>query len=124
TEIQTATLKLLKGQQADILDIEKALLWHNGMMPIKGGELDLKPYRIKAHENLGNEIASRLKRRWGDDIHTFSSVIIGGGGGDALYTYFESSFPVVMKVEKPEYANARGYLAAQALVMKEFKGRG
>ncbi|MGG2201888.1 hypothetical protein [Paenibacillus validus] len=124
TEIQTATLKPLKGQQADILDIEKALLWHNGMMPIKGGELDLKPYRAKAYEALANEISSRLKRRWGDDINTLSAIIIGGGGGDALYSHFESSFPAAMKIEKPEYANARGYLAAQALVMKEMKGRG
>lgn len=120
TEIQTAIMKPLKSQP-DILDIEKALLWHNGMMPIKGGEFDLKPYRKTAYEDLANEIISRLKRRWGDDINTLSAIIIGGGGGDALYSHFENSFPAVMKVEKPEYANARGYLAAQALVMKGTK---
>lgn len=117
-EIQTEILRPLKGQQADILDIEKAIMWYNGMMPIKGGELDLKPYRTRAYANLADEIASRLKRRWGDDINTLSAIIIGGGGGDALYSHFENSFPAAMKIEKPEYANARGYLAAQALVMK------
>lgn len=122
-EIQTAIMMPLKGQQADILDIEKALMWHNGMLPIKGGELDLKPFRAKAYEALANEISSRIKRRWGDDINTLSAVIIGGGGGDALFSHFENSFPAAMKVEKPEYANARGYLAAQALVMKGMKGR-
>lgn len=123
-EIQTAIMKPLRGQQADILDIEKALLWHNGMMPVKGGEFDLKPYRKAAYESLANHITSLLKRRWGDDIHTLSAIIIGGGGGDALYSYFEGGFPAATKVEKPEYANARGYLAAQAIVMKEMKGRG
>lgn len=123
-EIQTEILKPLKGHQADLLDIEKAIMWHNGMMPIKGGEFDLKPYRTRAYANLANEIISRLKRRWGDDINTVTATIIGGGGGESLYAYFESSFPATMKVENPEYANARGFLAAQALVMKEMKGRG
>ncbi|MCP1312098.1 ParM/StbA family protein [Paenibacillus tyrfis] len=120
-EIQTEILKPLRGQQVDLLDIEKALLWHNGMLSVKGGELDLKPYRARAYANVSNEITSRLKRRWGDDINTLASIISGGGGGDALHSHFENSFPVLTKIEKPEYANARGYLAAQALVMK---GRG
>ncbi|MBJ6360510.1 hypothetical protein ACFOQM_04175 [Paenibacillus sp. GCM10012307] len=125
TEIQQAAKKELGGYEPDLKEIEKALLWPgmNGILTAKGKSIDLKPFRKQANENVASRIISQLKQRWRDEVNTLSSVMIGGGGGDDLYSHFEQAFGITQKVENPQFANAKGFLAAQALALRA-AGRG
>lgn len=117
-EVQIETSKLIRGT-ADIIKVEKALLWFNGDFDYKGNTYNLRKIQQKAYENHAQSIISWVKQKWADEINDLSAILIGGGGGESLYPYFSESFPTAMKVEQPEFANARGYLAAQALAMKK-----
>lgn len=118
--VQAEAFNLVRGTP-DLIEIEKALMWFQGKLEYRGTDYNLTKLKERAYENLATELISKLKQKWGEDVNHLSAVVIGGGGGDALYQYFAESFPNVVKVEKPEYANARGYLAAQAL-LKMAKG--
>lgn len=121
--VQMDTSKLIKSN-ADLIDIEKALLWFNGDFDYKGNTYNLRSTRDQAYENHAQAIMSWVKQKWGDEINMLSAVIIGGGGGDSLFPYFREDIATATKVEQPEFANARGYLAAQALAMSQKAGRG
>lgn len=126
-EIQQMAKKPLRGYEPDLKEVEKALTWKgmNGILTAKGSTVDLKPFKKQAYEALASDISSQLKQRWGDDVNTLAAIIVGGGGGDDLFGHFENAFEIAQKIDKPEYANARGYLAAQALALKgSGKGRG
>lgn len=114
--IQNEVSKIIKGN-ADILKIEKSLLWFNGDFEYKGNTISLRKIQDRAYEAHAQAITSWVKQTWGDEIFDLSAIIIGGGGGDSLFPYFKENFETAMKVEKPEFANALGYLAAQALAM-------
>jgi plasmid segregation protein ParM len=126
-EIQQMAKRRLNGYEPDLKEIEKAITWKglNGVLTAKGTTVDLKPFKKLAYEALESDISSQLKQRWGDDINTLAAILIGGGGGDDLYGGFDKSFDIAQKIEDPQFANARGYLAAQALALKgSAKGRG
>jgi plasmid segregation protein ParM len=126
-EIQQMAKKPLHGYEPDLKEVEKALTWKglNGNLTAKGKNVDLKPFKKQAYEALESAISSQLKQRWGDDINTLAAILIAGGGGDDLFGGFEKSFDIAQKIEDPQFANARGYLAAQALALKgSAKGRG
>lgn len=117
-EIQNEVSKIIKGS-ADLLKVEKALLWFGGDFEHRGITYNLRQIQDRAYEAHAHAITAWVKQRWSNEINDLSAIIIGGGGGDSLYPYFKEGFSNTMKVDKPEFANARGYLAAQALAMKE-----
>ena len=115
--VQLDTSTLIKGT-ADLNEVEKAILWFQGELQYRGQTFNLTHLKEKAYRNHAERIKAWVKQKWGDDMNNLAAVIIGGGGGEALFTHFDGEFPGLLKVEKPEFANARGYLAAQAIKLK------
>ena len=112
--IQIETSALIKGN-ADLIEVEKALLWFNCEYDFKGQTFNIRNIRDRAYAAHAQKIIAWVKQKWSDEINNLAAVIIGGGGGDALYSHFESAFPGIMKVENPSFGNAFGYLGAHAL---------
>jgi len=115
--VQHKARALINGN-ADLIEIEKSLLWFNGDLDFKGQTYNLRKIQKETYAEHAQKIVAWVKQKWGDDINTLHSVIIGGGGGEALFSHFEDQFPSIIKVEKPILSNAYGYLAAQALAMR------
>lgn len=107
------------GGEVDIIEIEKALLWYDGELDYKGKSYNIRDIQESVYKSHANEIIAWVKQIWGSEINNLHAIIIGGGGGEALYAYFKDHLPVLKKVDEPEFANAYGYLAAQALAMQE-----
>jgi len=112
-EIQ-GVLKNRVRKEVPIVEIEKALFWSGGQFINKGITIDLKTMQKQSYEELAQKIVAELKQKWGDDINRLAAIVVAGGGGDALYPYIVKELPAVIKAENPEFANAYGYLAAQA----------
>jgi len=108
----------LIGGEADLLEVEKSLLWFNCEFDFKGKTYNIRDIRDQTYKEHAAKIVAWVKQRWGDEINNLHAIILGGGGGEALYPYMKDSLPTLMKVDKPEFANAFGYLAAQALAMR------
>jgi len=108
----------LVGGEADLLEVEKSILWFNCEFDYKGRTYNIRDIRDETYREHSAKIVAWVKQRWGDEINNLHAIILGGGGGEALFPYMKESLPTLMKVDKPEYANAFGYLAAQALAMQ------
>lgn len=116
-EIQIKASQLVGGE-TDLIEIEKSLLWFLGEFDYKGKTYNLQDIQKATYEEHAYKIVSWVKQLWGDSINNLHAIFIAGGGGDSLYPTMEKHLPVPQKVEMPEYANAFGFLAAQALAME------
>lgn len=108
----------LIGGEADLLEVEKSLLWFNCEFDYKGKTYNIREIRDQTYKDHAAKIVAWVKQRWGDEINNLHAIILGGGGGEALYPYMKDNLPTLLKVDKPEFANAYGYLAAQAIAMQ------
>lgn len=106
----------LVGKQVDLLKIEQAILWNGGKFTFKGQEFVLNDYIEKSYEALSQRITSKIKIIWGDEIDHLSIIYIAGGGVKVLYSYLHDAFEMCDALDT--FANAEGYLAAQALKSK------
>lgn len=108
----------LVGGEADLLEVEKAILWYNFEFDYKGKTYNIRGICEQTYREHAGKIVAWVKQRWSDEINNLHAIILGGGGGEALYPYMKDSLPSLVKVDKPEFANAYGFLAAQALAMR------
>lgn len=102
-------------------EVEKSVLWFNGDLDHQSETYKLNKYFSDASKIIASNIADDIKEVWSDKEDNLAAIMIGGGGGDSLYRHFEDAFNGVRKVEDPRYANAKGYLAAQAHMLKARK---
>lgn len=116
-DIQSQLTRLIK-REPSILKVEQALRWHNGEFRNGPDVINLNKYEQRAYEDLSQRIISDIKIKWGDNINDLAAVLIGGGGGDSLYPYFDNQFPATKKINEASFSDAIGFLAAQAQAMK------
>lgn len=97
-----------------LIEIEKALMWFGGKLEYKREEYNLIPYEEGAYRDRAEQIASKLKIKWGIEGELLSAIIITGGGGEALYPALKASFEQAQLQDNASYANCEGYLGVQA----------
>ncbi len=111
----------------ELTEIEKAILWFGSNLELLGEEINLIEYEKKAYKDRADSIASKIKKKWGKQEETISTVLITGGGGITLFEYFEDKFKQA-KLQSNEdredeefasFANCAGYLGIQARKMKK-----
>ena len=102
-------------------EVEKAILWFNREINHQGESYKLDKYLEDASKIISSNIADKLKSIWSDKADNLAAIMIGGGGGDTLYRHFEDAFKSTRKVDNPRFANAEGYLAAQAQMLNSRK---
>lgn len=110
-------IEKLVDKQVDLLKVEQAILWNEGKFVFKGQTYDLCEHINNSYEALSQRIASKIKIIWGDEIDHLSSIYIAGGGVVVLFDYLKEAFESIDKLDS--FANAEGYLAAQALKFKK-----
>lgn len=110
-----ADLEARAGTPVDVLQVERALAWAQGKLYVRGREYDAAALYEEALRRLAERVAGRIKLAWGDEAEHLAAVLVAGGGGAALYPYLAAHFPAARLVPDALYANAEGYLAAQAL---------
>ena len=109
------------NKTVDFFAIEKAILWDNDKFLHRNLEMSLKEYELLAYEELAQQIAAKVKMRWGDELDSLSAVIIAGGGGEVLQPYLKLAFPSLITIENAAFANVEGFLAAQGLSQRRAK---
>jgi len=110
----------------ELTEIEKAILWFGSQLDILGEEINLINYEEKAYKERAESIASKIKRKWGKQEETISTVLITGGGGKTLFEYLEDKFKQAKLQDNEDkndeefasYANCAGYLGIQARKMR------
>lgn len=97
-----------------LTEIEKAILWFGSNFSYKGQEITLIPFEEAAYKERADQIASKIKIKWGVEGELLSTVIITGGGGSVLFPYLKSQFEQARLQDNANFANCEGYLGVQA----------
>ena len=101
-----------------LLDIEKAILWFGSKLDFRRNQIDISLYEKEAYREHAENIASKIKIKWGTDGETLTTIFITGGGAVALFDTMQTKFDQAELQEDSSYANCEGYLGAQARKMK------
>ncbi|MCX7884641.1 MAG: ParM/StbA family protein [Caloramator sp.] len=111
-------IEALTKKKIEILKIEQAVLWHNCDITISGQNFNLNDIKRKACEEFAERIISHIKFKWDNEIDYLRYIFIAGGGAidSDIRDIFTKSFNNIYLLDS--YANAEGYLAAQALSAK------
>jgi plasmid segregation protein ParM len=102
-----------------LMEIEKAILWFGGKLDYRRNTINLTEIEEAAYKEHAEKIAAELKRRWGADGDTISTILITGGGGQTLFPTLSTKFEQAELQENCSYANTEGYLGSQARKMKK-----
>jgi len=108
----------LTGGNIPLTWLEQAILWNDGKLDYKGKSFDLAVYQQEIYESLAGRIMQAVKQQWGQEMDRLACVLIAGGGGQSLYSYLRRDIAQARLAEDAFFANARGFLAAQALMMR------
>ena len=108
----------LTGGNIPLTWLEQSILWNDGKLDYRGKSFDLAVYQQETYESLAGRIMQAVKQRWGQEMDRLACVLIAGGGGQLLYPYLRRDIPQSRLAEDAFFANARGFLAAQALMMR------
>ena len=101
-----------------LLDIEKAILWFGSKLDFRRNQIDISEYEKEAYREHAENIASKIKIKWGNDGDVLTTIFITGGGAQALFDTMQTKFDQAELQEDSSYANCEGYLGAQARKMK------
>jgi hypothetical protein len=81
-----------------------------GYVVVDGERVDLSGYKAEAVKRYEEVLVGRLKAELSDDFRSIESVVLAGGG--AYYVSDKHFGKKIMKPEKPEFSQARGYYIA------------
>ncbi len=96
--------------------IEIALA-NGGSIEVHGKKVDVRQPYETALQSTASKIESELRRVLGDAIDYLATVLVAGGGGQAIKPYLH--LPSVQLADDPIYANAKGF--AEMLVQQTIK---
>ena len=88
--------------------VETALA-NGGMITVRGKQFDIRPPYQAALQSTASKIESELRRVLGDAVDYLATVLVAGGGGQAIKPYLH--LPSVQIAGDPIYANAKGFTA-------------
>lgn len=107
-------IESMVGGMVDPLDIEKALRTTSGVLVHTGIRVELRPLIVEEATPVANSIADSVRVVWGRSLSTMAAILLAGGGAVVLGHVLRDISPVARVVPDPQYANVRGFLAAQA----------
>lgn len=113
-----AEAEALARRPVDLVQVERALAWAEGSLYVQGREVSLRKALDAALAELAEQVVAKIKLAWGEEMDHLAAVLVAGGGGQALFPYLRDTFPAARLVPDPLWANAEGYLAAQALASR------
>jgi len=102
----------------DLIEIEKALLWSNGKLEWGQNTIDLRQYQADAYMALAEKIKNKINIQWNKTAVTIPIIYLTGGGAIELEKYMHRYFKQLKLQDNGQYANAIGYLSAQARFLK------
>lgn len=106
------------GGVVDLVEVEKALLWSNGKMEYGPSIIDLRKHQEEAYSHLAEKIKNKINIQWNKTAVSIPVIYLTGGGASELYKYMHKHFKQLKVQDNGQYANAIGYLSAQARFLK------
>lgn len=106
------------GREVGLSEIEKTILWFGGKLDFRREQINITPYEENAYKELAENIAAKIKQKWGVEADFLSVVLVTGGGGEALYPILKEKFILAELQENSAFANCGGYLGVQAKKME------
>ncbi len=103
------------GQMVDAFQVEAAIRQAGGRLYAPGQTVDLRPWMAEAGEAVGRRVADQIRLLWGRHLLTMATILLAGGGAATLYPTLQHLHPEALLVDDPALANARGFLAVQAM---------
>lgn len=109
------------GREIGLIEVEKAILWFGGKLDYRRETFNLSEYEEQAYKYQAEQIASKIKIKWGVEADLLSTILITGGGGQILYPILKAKFEQAELQGDAAFANCEGYLGAQARKLKSSK---
>lgn len=104
--------------EISLLDIEKSVLWFGSKLDYRRQTINIAEYEEVAYREHAENIAAKIKIKWGSEGELLTSILVTGGGGEPLFETLKSKFEQAELQENCSFANCEGYLGAQARKMK------
>lgn len=101
-------------QEIPLNEVEKAVLWFEGDLDYRGTTINIKEIEKQAYKEHAENIASKIKLKWGREGDMLTKILITGGGGKTLYSTLENKFAQSELPKDSSYSNCAGYLGMQA----------
>jgi plasmid segregation protein ParM len=118
--IQNTVSELPEVQhEIPLMEIEKSILWFGSKLDYRRNSINLTDIEETAYREHAEKIAAELKRRWGADADTLSTILVTGGGGIPLFKTLKSKFEQAELQEDSSFANCAGYIGIQARKIKK-----
>lgn len=86
-----------------------------------GRERNLSQSLQTARHELVNVIRDGLISRWNDHYREFQAVFLAGGGAPELGDSLKQTFPMLKRVNDPQFANCKGFLYYARLLESRLK---
>lgn len=104
--------KIIRAEHSVALtDPEAVAVIHSGKCISYGVTLNCSEYVLEVTKNYAEWLFNELAAKHEDHIHRSQKIVLGGGGAYLLRGHIPQRYRVMTHVpEKPEFANARGYL--------------
>lgn len=117
--IQKSVSELSNVQhEISLLDIEKAILWFGSKLDYRRETINIANIEEEAYREHAENIASKIKIKWGSEGELLTTILISGGGGESLFQTLKEKFEQAELQENCSFANCEGYLGAQARKME------
>lgn len=104
--------------EISLLDIEKSILWFGGKLDYRRTTVDITKYEEESYREHAENIAAKIKIKWGAEGDLLTTILVTGGGGQALFPTLKTKFEQAELQNDCSFANCEGYLGAQARKMQ------
>lgn len=114
SKISLALAKEIKARmQLDLSEQESKDVLRRGKIRVYGAERDLSELVRESAEKYMDWLIQELRSKWAARIQRTDKVIIAGGGAYYLQEHIPEEYrPLIYVPDRPEYANASGFLKA------------
>jgi len=114
SKISLTIAKEIKSRmQLDLSEQESKDVLHHGKIRVYGAERDLSELVRESAEKYMDWLMQEVRSKWAARIQRAERVIIAGGGAYYLQGHIPEEYrPIIYVPDRPEYANASGFLKA------------
>ncbi len=115
--------KYIAHKMKDELNVNKSIyqlddIMRTGTIGIKGEKYDITDIRDRAFDLAAQQIISEIHSFW-PHLWEFSTILIAGGGGMALFDYIKEEIDNCFLVDDAQFSNVDGYLKIANRSFKE-----
>jgi len=109
----TLAREVKSRMQIDLSEQESKDLLREGVIRVYGAERDLSELIRESAENYMDWLIQEIRSKWTARIQRVEKLIVAGGGAYYLKEHVPEEYRSLIHIpDRPEYANARGFLKA------------